>query len=51
MLCLARKDHLPRHHVLLDNYSVITINVNQVETLDDTGRDVVELHTGGYLPA
>ena len=29
------KDHLPCHHVLLDNHLVITINVNQVEPLDD----------------
>ena len=28
------KDHLPCHHVLLDNRLVITINVNQVEELD-----------------
>ncbi|MDE0721577.1 MAG: hypothetical protein OSB75_13655 [Dehalococcoidia bacterium] len=28
------KDHLPCHHVLLDNHLVITINVNQVESLD-----------------
>jgi transcription elongation factor len=27
------KDHLPCHHVLLDNHLVITINVNQVEAL------------------
>jgi len=27
-------DHLPCHHVLLDNHMVITINVNQVEPLD-----------------
>jgi len=25
--------HLPRHHVLLDNNLVITVNVNQVEVL------------------
>ena len=29
-------DHLPCHHVLLDNRLVITINVNQVEVLHDT---------------
>ena len=29
------KDHLPCHHVLLDNHMVITINVNQVEPLDE----------------
>ncbi|GIT44461.1 MAG: hypothetical protein Ct9H300mP11_23970 [Chloroflexota bacterium] len=29
------KDHLPCHHVLLDNHLVITINVNQVEALDE----------------
>ena len=29
------KDHLPCHHVLLDNNLVITINVNQVEPLDE----------------
>ena len=28
------KDHLPCHHVLLDNHLVITINVNQVEPLE-----------------
>ena len=27
------KDNLPCHHVLLDNHSVITINVEQVEAL------------------
>jgi len=27
------EDHLPCHHVLLDNHLVITINVNQVEPL------------------
>ncbi len=32
------KDHLPCHHVLLDNHLVITINVNQVEALDEFGR-------------
>ena len=31
-------DHLPCHHVLLDNRLVITINVNQVEALDEFGR-------------
>ena len=31
-------DHLPCHHVLLDNHLVITINVNQVEALDEFGR-------------
>ena len=29
------KDHLPCHHVLLDNHLVITINVNQVELQDE----------------
>ncbi|MEE3012760.1 MAG: KOW motif domain-containing protein [Chloroflexota bacterium] len=29
------KDHLPCHHILLDNHLVITINVNQVEALDE----------------
>ena len=29
------KDHLPCHHVLLDNHLVITININQVEPLDE----------------
>ena len=29
------KDHLPCHHVLLDNHLVITINVNQVEAFDE----------------
>ena len=29
------KDHLPCHHVLLDNNLVITVNVNQVELLDE----------------
>ena len=29
------KDHLPCHHVLLDSHLVITINVNQVEALDE----------------
>ena len=29
------KDHLPGHYVLLDNHLVITINVNQVEALDE----------------
>jgi len=29
------KYHLPCHHVLLDNHLVITINVNQVEALDE----------------
>ena len=28
------KDHLPCHHILLDNRMVITVNVNQVEALD-----------------
>jgi len=28
------KDHLPCHHVLLDNHMVITINVNQVEPIE-----------------
>ena len=28
------KDHLPCHHVLLDNHLVITINVSQVEPLE-----------------
>ena len=32
------KDHLPCHHVLLDSHLVITINVNQVEALDEFGR-------------
>jgi len=31
-------DHLPCHHVLMDNHLVITINVNQVEALDEFGR-------------
>ena len=30
-------DHLPCHHVLLDNRLVITINVNQVEALNEIG--------------
>ena len=29
------KDHLPGHYVLLDNHLVITINVNQVEALNE----------------
>ena len=29
------KDHLPCHYVLLDNDLVITINVSQVEALDE----------------
>jgi len=28
------KDHLPCHHVLLDNHLVITINVNQAKLLE-----------------
>ena len=31
------KDHLPCHHVLLDNHLAITINVNQVEALNEIG--------------
>ena len=30
-------EHLPCHHVLLDNRLVITINVNQVEALNEIG--------------
>jgi ribosomal protein L24 len=29
------KHHTPCHHVLLDNHLVITINVNQVEALNE----------------
>ena len=29
------EDHLPCHHVLLDNHMVITINVGQVESLGE----------------
>lgn len=31
------KDHVPCHHVLLDSHLVITINVDQVEALDEIG--------------